>query len=587
MTLTPAARTGSTTTPQDPPQDPRPSYLHRGLSLLALLALFQGTAEQLRSQALGNRYLVTTLVLLYGAMLVLAVLTLTVRRQRDLVRVDVLVLLVALVRLAVYVAGSAGHHFKPYGDDEGPLITLAARSFASGGHVYGMHWPGFAAQFQVGTTPLMNGGIADSFGYPPLSVLLAAPFASWMPAWVPVAGLMSLGALVLTAVVMFRLLPAPLRPAATLMCFGFTWVFFYARNGYPIFLTLPFLAVAVHRWTRTGSGGVLGRSGVLGAVCLGFAASAHQLTWFLVPFLLAGILLLRRGELPWRSALLVTARYAALALGTFLLLSLPFAIRDGRAWATGLFSVLTQHASPQGLGPVDISYYLTGGSGDLGMYSAAGAALLVATFVAFLLFPQRLAPALVLLPWLAFYLSTRSTETYFVLLAPIWLTAYATCDHDDFSRAWQWRPRLLLDRRVLRAVPVLLALPAVACLLAAVLAPVPLALRISGLRTGTPAQGSPTIEQIDVSLRNVSASPLTPAFATSNNAWLDFGWTVTSGPRTLAPQQSGSYVLTRQGNPLTLNTKGSTYLRVVSDNPQTLTSTALPVKSLSVKSATP
>ncbi len=574
------ARIGSAAAVRTGPDDDRPSQVHRGLSLLALLSLFQGTAGALRAQALGNHRLLVMLILLYGAMMLLAVLVFTVQKQRALIRVDLLILLVALLRLAELFMVSTGSHIKPYGDDEGPLITLAATAFAHGSHVYGVHWPDFAQHYRVGTTPLMNGEIADSFGYPPLSALLTAPFVLWLPSWVPIAGVMSTGALVVTALLMFRMLPAQLRPAATLMCFGFDWFFTYARDGYPIFLTLPFLAVVLYRWTRTGSGGVLGRSGVVSAVCLGFALCAHQLAWFIAPFVIAGMLLARRGELPWRGALKVTGRYTGLALATFLLLNLPFAVRDGSAWAHGLFSVITQHASPQGLGPVDVSAFLTSGTGDLGMYSTAALALLAGTFVGFLLFPRRLAPALAVLPWPAFYLSTRSTETYMVLLVPLWLIAFATCDRVDVARIWQWRPALLQGRRARLAMPALLALPALGCLLTAVSTPVPVAVNRISLSPGPVSGGQPTIERISFTLTNASGQSITPNFVTDSSYWIDNDWRVTSGPRTLGPDRTAAYVLTRTGSALATNPNGRVLLQVLSDNPQTLTNALLPVRSL-------
>jgi hypothetical protein len=369
-----------------------------------------------------------------------------------------------------------------------------------------------------------------------------------------------------------------LRPAATLICFGMSWYLFYVRNGYPVFLALPFLAVAVHRWTRTGAGGVLGRQGVVSALCLGVGASAHQLGWFLAPFLLAGILLARRGELPWRRALLVTGRWAAIALGAFLLVNLPFMIRDGTAWLGGIGNVLTQHATPQGLGAIDISYYLASGTGDLGMYSYAAALLLVASLVALLLYPRRLAPALALLPWPAFLLAPRSPETYFVLLAPLWLLAFASCPQEDYQHLWQWRPRLLADRRFRLALPALLGLPALLCLVAAVASPVPLRMDISTVRTATAADGgSSAVTALTVKLTNTSDAVLVPHFASSNNAWASFDWKVASGPSMLAPGGSGTYRLIRRTSPsTTAGATGRTYLRVLTDNPQTLTSAVIP-----------
>ncbi|MEY9873928.1 hypothetical protein ABH931_003422 [Streptacidiphilus sp. MAP12-33] len=553
-----------------------PTLAHRVLSLLAVVVLFQGLPTLLRDEAASRTYLSAGFGLLYGALLLLAVLVAVARGERALRRLDVAVLLAALARLALQTVYATGSGATPYHDDEGALVTMAARSLAAGGHVYGVHFTGTAKLFQVGMTPLMDGRTADTFGYPPLGVLLTAPFTAHGPlppaAWVPVTGLWCLGALAVTALLMFRLLPAALRPGATVLLLGVSWMFAYAREGYPVFLTLPFLVVVLAGWTRIGAGGRLARGGVVSACCLGAADAAHQLAWFLSAFLLVGVLLLRRGEFGrWRPALAVTARYAALTAGAFLLLDLPVLVRDGRAWLPGVLTVLTQHASPQGLGPVDVSLWLTSGSGSLGLYSTAAAAALLATLVALVLWPGRLGPALALLPWPAFFLSTRSTETYFVLLTPLWLVALACNERALFATAWAWRTGPLRRRAVRLALPPLLAAPALALLLVAVATPPPL--RVTA--TGHHVRHSAALDRITATLRNTGDAPLVPAFATGVNAWLDFDWRVVSGPHALPPHGTAVYVLRRLGPPLAPNPAGPTWLRVLTDGPMTLTNQRL------------
>ncbi|MEZ0067756.1 hypothetical protein ABIA32_003771 [Streptacidiphilus sp. MAP12-20] len=569
-----------------------PTLSHRVLSLLALLGLFQGLPTALRNEAVARVYLAAGFGVLYGALLVLAVLITVARGPVTLRRLDLAVLGAAVFRLGLLLASGTSRGALTYHDDEGPLVTMAARAYAAGGHVYGAHFTNTGHVFHVNMTPLMDGRIADVLGYPPLSVLLTAPFTPHglvpLPAWVPVAGLWSLLALVVAAVLMFRRLPTPLRPAATLLFFGMGWMFDYARDGYPVYLTLPFLVVVLAGWSRIGAGGRLGRSGLISACCLGVADSAHQLAWFLTAFLLLGVVLLRRGELgAWRPALTVTARYAALVLGVFLLVDLPLLVRDGGAWLPGVLRVLTQHASPQGLGPVDISYYLTHGSGALGLYSAAAGALFLATLAAFALYPGRLAPAIALLPWPAFFLSTRSTETYFVLLAPLWLTALCCNDRALLAQAWQWRPVLLRSRPVRLAAPALLALPALVLLLVAIATPPPLQVAarasarhpVSGtsVAVGGTAKPADGVDRITAVLRNTTDHALTPAFATSNNAWLDFSWRIASGPRVVPAHGTAAYVLVRVGAPFAPNGSGPTYLRVLSDGPMTLTNERLTI----------
>jgi hypothetical protein len=553
-----------------------PTLAHRILSLLAVLVMFQGLPSLLRDEAVSRVYLSVGFGLVYGVLIVLAVLVTVARGDRGLRRLDVVVLATAVVRLGLQTAYATGRATPVYHDDEGALVTMAARSLTVGGHVYGVHFTDMERLFHVGTTPLMSGAPADTFGYPPLSVLLTAPFTGHgplpLPFWVPVTGLWCVGALIVAAVLMFRLLPAALRPGATLLLFAVTWMFPYAREGYPVFLTLPFLVVVLADWSRIGAGGRLGRAGVVSGCCLGAACAAHQLAWFLTVFLIVGVLLLRLGELGGRQpAVRVTSRYIGVVAAMFLLLNLPFIIADGGAWLPGVLTVLTQHATPQGLGPVDISLWLTSGSGALRLYSTAAATALLATLVALVLWPARLGPALALLPWPAFYLSARSTETYFVLLAPLWLVALACNERALLATARAWRP-VRLRRRALRlALPPLLAAPTLVLLLTAVLTPPPI--RLAATASGPHARYATRpsrLDRITATVRNMGGTPLTPAFATSVNAWLDVDWRIVSGPAVVPPHGTAVYVLRRVGPPLPPNPAGPTLLTVLTDHPMTV-----------------
>lgn len=65
---------------------------------------------------------------------------------------------------------------------------------------------------------------------------------------------MTTGALVTGTVVLWRMLPVPWRPAATMVCLGFAFLPSYARLGYPAILALVLLIPVVVRWPRIGLG---------------------------------------------------------------------------------------------------------------------------------------------------------------------------------------------------------------------------------------------------------------------------------------------------------------------------------------------
>jgi hypothetical protein len=547
--------------------------------LLAVLGLFLGTGSTLQRAALPHPGVAIALMGVYGSLLALAALVVTARSARAMTWVDAAILVVGLVRLALFLAASTGPHVAAYSADEGALVTEAARALSHGGHFYGVHLTDTITDYHVPLTHTMTGGVADTFGYPPLSVLLTALVTPLFPSWLPVAATLSVAGVALAVVLMFVLLPSRYRGAAVLTCLAFDWMFTFARQGYPVFLALPLLVVVFAAWTRTGAGGRLGRRGVTQALCLGLACSAHQLAWFVVPFLLTGLLFVRRGELPWRPAILVTARYAGLAALAFFAVNVVPLVQSPTAWLHGVLTPLRQHIVPQGLGPIDIPMYLTHGSGALDAFGWSSAALALALLAVFALFPRALGPAVAVLPWLTFFLTARSTETYFVLLAAVWVTSLATTSPADFGRAWQWRPAPLRHRSLRMALPVVLIAPAAGLLAVAVLTPAPLRLAVtswSGAATWN--DGARTVRTIHVEVTNTSSRRLIPHFTGSQSFWVNWGFSVERGPRSLAPHQRARYALRYElpaGMPVSPNS--ATYLRVFTDRPQTLSNTTLPV----------
>ncbi|WP_406320774.1 hypothetical protein [Streptomyces sp. NBC_00519] len=82
-----------------------------------------------------------------------------------------------------------------------------------------------------------------------------------------------------------------------------------------------------------------------------------------------------------------------------------------------------------------ISYYFTDGSSRLAYYSYASQLLLVGLLAATLLFARLLGTALTVLPWLSFYLATRSQDGYFLMMTPLWPAAAATVPASSLAAA--------------------------------------------------------------------------------------------------------------------------------------------------------
>ena len=530
-----------------------PAQMNRMLTVLACSSMLIGAQDMWNRTVINEHSHAIVVMLYFGSIIVLGVLALSVRTRRAMTIVDGSVLAVAALECvnrfytvtAAKPPTSVNSTHVYYGTDEGSLIHMAAKTLLHGGHIYGTQWPQIFTMFHVGTTPLMNGGAATGLDYPPLGpIFTSVPMALGLSH--PPAGIAATAMLLLASLVMFLLLPVAWRPVAVIVCYGFGWLPNYAEMGYPGCMELPFLLVVVAYWQRTGRGGRLGRWGTVQAVCLGIACCLHQLTWFLAPFLVVGMYMIRRGEMPARDAARLVGRYVGIAAGVALAINVPFILQGPKPWLKGVLAPILQKAIPSGQGLVGISYYFRNGSGDLSLYSDAGLLLGAAMLVLLVIFPRRLGLAVTVMPWLVFYLSTRSQEDYFDLTVPLWVMAAATVSSVEFDRAWQPRPRLLRTRSV-RAllVPVLLA-PAVLSLFGAVVTPPPLRMRITAM-TGSNGSGAlaltDSLEKLTVQVTNRSGNPLSPHFATSTGATTSPYWRVLSGPAVISPGATVTYVL--------------------------------------------
>ncbi len=558
--------------PAAPPTGPDwRHWLHSGLTLAAVMGLFIGTRSLWTSYALSRPGFAVTITACYLIILVAAVCTLCVRSAVGLVRIDVTILGTAiLLRALLFWPTVIGE--REITVDEGMLMDRATRALAGGSNPYLRTWPDIDPSLP---TRLMDGGTAYGFGYPPFGIELGAVVQRLLPSSVGIT-VVSCSALLATAIIVFCMAPRPLRPLATLGVLVLSTLTGYAQNAYPALIALPFLCIAVWRWPSIGRGGRLGRGGMIRAVALGLAISTHQLGWFLAVFLVVGLAVLRRGELPGRATAGLLLRYVGLATAVFFLVSLPFIVHSPGAWLHGVTEPLLQHAVPHGQGIMGISAYLIGGSGALDFYGYAALALLLATLVVFAVNMPVLGRAAVVLPWLVFMVSTRSQDGYFLLTMPLWIVGLCTTTFADFAGAHRFTVPASLARRVTgtraRTAGVLatvaLFVPAAVCVAVAIATPQPLDMRVAtALTPGRPVQS------LTVQVTNRSSRPVTPHFSVTTEVTIADYWPVAAGPATLAPGATAEYTLTPPRT--TWKPTETAVLRAVSDHPQTLSSRRL------------
>ncbi|MFJ3641268.1 hypothetical protein ACIPRD_16115 [Streptomyces sp. NPDC090108] len=565
--MTPGRRTWPivTTSPGAPSEAPgSPAQWHRVLTLLADVSLFIGTRSVWTQAASHNLVLAGIISVCYASILVSGVLALTVRRTRSLVRLDAVVLVTAIVLAA------CNWTLNHAGGDEAALTAQAARELLAGHQVYDQPWPWLFQGKGVAVTPTMDGGYDFTYGYPPLAPLLTLPFL-WLGHGGAPATAAATVALVAGAVTLWRMLPVPWRPAATMACLGFSFLPSYARQGYPAIIAMVLLIPVVVRWPHIGAGGRLGRAGIARAVCLGAACAAQQLPWFVMPFLLTGLYAVRRGELGGRAAAHVLLRFLGTAFAAWLVIDAYLLVREPGPWLAGIALPLTQGAVLHGQGLVDVSLYFTHGSDRLDWYGHASMLLAAALLALFTLFVRRLGPAATVLPWCAFYLATRSQDGYYLMMTPLWLAAAVTAPLPEFARAWQPRPRWLTGpnrRRTLACAAALLLLPPlVSATLAATGGP-PLRMDVAATRGPAPR----SVSTLTLRVRNTGSDPLTPHYMLTRGQGMSRYWSLARGPATLAPHTSATVTLRAPAGTFAVPAAKNTRirLRAFTGDPQTL-----------------
>jgi hypothetical protein len=302
------------------------------------------------------------------------------------------------------------------------------------------------------------------------------------------------------------------------------------------------------------------------------ALSSNQLAWFIAPFLLTGIYLVRCGHLERRVAVRVTVRYAGLAGATFALINAPFIVWGPGAWLTGVLAPLTQHAIPYGQGIVGLTMFLRVGGGALNAYSYAAGCVFVALLILYAVHFRTLARCCFVLPTIALFVSGRSLAGYWMMLIAVIVVGVVTSEDHAMRGAAQLRPNRHwrgpgIPTRV--AIPALL-LPAAICLAVALGTPQPMTMRILSARSDSSLRG---VVQLRLAVRNSTGEPLRPHFATNAAGQATSFWTVKSGPTVLRPHVSAAYVLTApDGGSIQAN--GTPFMvEAVTDSPRTISST--------------
>ena len=541
---------------------------HKTISLLAALGLFYPLAR-----AWGDIVTVPSaglaVVALTAGGLWLAAAIATARTSAQLQRLDRWLLVLGLLVLAAWAAADL-QALSGYSTDEASFEQGAASLLLHGHNPYGVNLVNSLAAFSTPSrylTYTMSGGIVSSFGYPALPLLIVTPFVQLTGGGqaVPIADVV---VLMLATVATYKLLPRERRGAAVILCVAFPTLGTFALAGLNAVLAMAALLPVAARWTTTGERGSLTRGDKLTAICLGLAMATNQLAWFIAPFVLAGIYLLRRGPLGARQARSVTLRYLGLAVAAFAVINAPFFVWDPGAWLSGVAAPLTQHAIPYGQGLVGLTLFLRLGGGALHAYDYAAALLYVALMVLYLVRFRTLARACFLLPLAALFISGRSLSEYW--MAPIAVIALSALTGDDraIARAAQLTVRRLRSPSARQAALAGLFLPAAVFLGIALTTPQPLSMRVLSARSSGALD---SVRELRLFVRNTSDQALRPHFAT-NVTGQAIVWDIVNGPAVLRPGAAATYRLVAP-DASSMPANGSTFVvEAITASPRTISS---------------
>ncbi len=337
-----------------------------------------------------------------------------------------------------------------YSTDSAAFDHVAARALSYGLDPYVASMTGVARLLRIPAhfwTYTASGGHVTQFSYPAGSFLLALP-ATALGVHMPVDWT-DLAAWIVTVVLVFAMVPAPLRWLAALLGLTPFFVGSFSSGGTDA-LFLPFLVVAVWRWDRFGHSEEPGLSRWIGPVALGLACAIKQAPWFAVPFLVTGVILetrLRSGA-PLRTGL----RYVLTILVTFATVNLPFAAWRPAAWWHGTLIPLAGGLVADGQGLVTIATHGVTAGVDLQRLTMAGALAMVVVVAAFVTWYPRLKRIWPVLLTIPVFFSPRSLSSYLVDLVPVALIAALSVEDarreviepPTFSRRFPLRPSALV-----------------------------------------------------------------------------------------------------------------------------------------------
>jgi uncharacterized membrane protein len=474
---------------------------------------------------------VFAVVLSLVSLIVLAMAA-SAKTRRTLVRLDGVLLFLGLLALVAW-AVSVVRANPSYGTDEAAFIQYATQLWLHGKNPYNQSLlPAlnlFGVPIQYATYTL-SGGISASLGYPGYGVLFTAPFIA-LTHGVQSVVLADLVSAAIGMVVMFFVLPPTWRSLSVVIVVDYSILFGYVVSGDIAIMLLPLLVLVAWRWTEIGSQGRLGLRGWANAGAMGAAISVEQMAWFLAPFVIVGIFIIRRRELGIRGAFRAVGRYVAVVAGVFLVINSPFLLTNPIAFLRGIFIPIIQHAIPYGQGIIDLANFAGVGGGDLSAYTVSAMLGMLGLLVIYATYFDRLWRAAFILPAIVMWFPARSLAEYWMTLIVVWVVAIIAAAPPAFA----YHPFSWHTHTIPRWISFLVMAPAVGVLGLAILTPSPLVVNILHVHSNGQL-GS--VWEAEIRVTNRSDHALQPHYAADSIGQMTSFWQVENGSTSIPPHSS-------------------------------------------------
>lgn len=473
------------------------------------------------------------------------------------------------------------HHRSFANTDVSALGEVAARLFSHGHNPY--TWS-LASASRLMFVPIrtwtytVTGGHIVRTSYPAGSFLFDAlamklgfhhMVVDWLDLWAWVA----------TGVLIFCLLPSSLRWLGGLLASSSIFVGTFGAGGTDA-LFMPFLILAVWQWDRFARKDARAIRWA-GPVALGIACTIKQTPWFLVPLLVVGVGMEARYQ--ERPALRVMASYAAVVVGVFLAINLPFIIWSPGPWLKGVMLPFLGGLVASGQGLVVVATHgLTGGA-NLSLLSDSSILLYLAVVVAFAAWYRSLKRVWVLLVPLVLFLSPRSLPIYLLELIPVAVIAAVTVEgapallvrEDDSLRTTLAARVRVAGDVALRHAGKLVAPLAIGAMVVAGLALTshPLRLQVDSVKA-TP--GARFIVAVVVTVHNETGQTVRPYLNVDNGGSVEAFWTADGRTSFSVPPHGSVTVKLRPELPTPVPaTKAHWLVNAYTAQPDALTTSAI------------